>query len=121
MEGRARMGTFEVVLEVIEVIEVLGSEDEGGGGRRQRVISNHSRKIRRSQRDHRIMLRTINRAQRREARDRVGEGGGEAKKRNKPQKIIIGRQEEKTQTWAGGKYHRKIFKAPKKATSPQTK
>ena len=34
------------------------------------------------QRDHRIMLRT--RAQGREAGDRVGEGGGEAKKRKKP-------------------------------------
>ena len=36
------------------------------------------------QRDHRIILRTINRVQGRKARDRIGEGGGEAKKRMKP-------------------------------------
>ena len=47
------------------------------GGRRQRVTGTHSRKTRR-----RIMLRT--RAQGREARDRIREGGGEAKKLKEP-------------------------------------
>ena len=75
VEGSESGGTYKKRIEV--------DRKTREGGRRQRVISNHSRKDPMPQRDRRIILRT--RTQGRE-RDIIGEGREEAKKRKKRHK-----------------------------------
>ena len=66
VEGKESLGTFKVVIEV--------GWKTREGKRRQRVASSDT-----PQRGRRIMRRT--RAQRREARDKIGDGGVKAKQR----------------------------------------
>ena len=85
-EGRESLKTYEVV------IEVMGRKTrEGSKDARRRATPRSNQQLQQlleptPQRDRRIMLRTINRAHGREARDRIGGGEGEAKKRKKSEK-----------------------------------
>ena len=83
MEGRQRMGTFEVVIGV-------GRKTREGGWR-QEVTSNHKRKSRHPQRYRRLMRRNIVKG--RKARNTVGEVVEEARKRKDLQKICRSNEE----------------------------
>ena len=78
VEGRERLRIYELVIRV--------GRKTREGGRRQRVASNHSRKARRPFENRRIMLRI--RAQLREARNKIGESGGEEISTRKPKRVI---------------------------------
>ena len=64
---------------------IKGGSDDARGGRRQQVTVDQSRKTQRPSETVPTMQKIL-RAQEREARDRIVEGGGEAKKRKKPKR-----------------------------------
>ena len=84
----------------------VGRRERGGG-----IPTSNQRpqlKGRTPQRDRRIMRRAT--AQGREARDRIGEGGGEAKTRRKPQKLLDAMREMGETRVEGEKSRQKVDK-----------